>query len=89
MTGLTRTGKTFSNRNPGKINDLPDEINTNKIFVIRGMKVMIDHDLAELYGIETRRLKEQVRRNIDRFPEDLMFVFTNEEDIILRSQIAI
>ncbi len=59
------------------------------IYEIRGFKVMLDSDLANLYGVETRRLKEQVRRNIDRFPEDFMFILTNEEIKILRSQIAI
>ena len=49
---------------------------------------MIDRDLAELYGVETKRLKEQVRRNISRFPEDFMFVITNQEVRNLRSQIA-
>jgi hypothetical protein len=49
---------------------------------------MLDSDLANLYGVETKRLKESVRRNIDRFPEDFMFVLTNEEVKILRSQIA-
>lgn len=43
----------------------------NKIYFIRGKKVMLDRDLAELYGVETRRLNEQVKRNIDRFPADL------------------
>jgi len=50
---------------------------TSKIFMIRGLKAMIDRDLAELYGVSTKRLKEQVRRNISRFPEDFMFVLTN------------
>lgn len=59
------------------------------IYEIRGINVMLDSDLANLYGVETRRLKEQVRRNIDRFPEDFMFLLTNEEVKILRSQIAI
>jgi hypothetical protein len=58
------------------------------IYNIRGMKVMIDSDLANLYGVETKRLKESVRRNPERFPEDFMFVLTNEEVRILRSQIA-
>lgn len=53
------------------MNKLPNEID-NRIYEIRGLKVMFDYDLAELYGIETRRLKEQVRRNIERFPEDFM-----------------
>ena len=60
----------------------------NKIFVIRGLKVMLDKDLAGLYGVETKRLKEQVRRNIQRFPEDFMFELTKEELQNLRSQIA-
>ena len=56
--------------------------------MIRGLKVMIDHDLAELYGVDTKRLKEQVRRNISRFPKDFMFVLTNQEVRNLRTQIA-
>lgn len=60
----------------------------NKIFEIRGKQVMLDADLAELYGIETRRLKEQVRRNIERFPDDFMFELTKGEYNALRSQIA-
>ena len=52
---------------------------TSKIYLIRGMKVMLDRDLAELYGVETKRLKEQVRRNIERFPEDFMFELTKDE----------
>lgn len=51
----------------------------NKIYEIRGIKVMLDFDLAELYGIENRRLKEQVRRNRERFPEDFMFELTKRE----------
>lgn len=58
----------------------------NLIHVIRGQQVMIDSDLARLYGVETKRLKEQVRRNINRFPEDFMFELTKEE--CSRSQIA-
>ena len=49
---------------------------------------MLDRDLAELYGVATKRLKEQVRRNISRFPEDFMFVLTNQEVRSLRSQLA-
>jgi len=67
---------------------IPVEKITNKIYVIRGFKVMLDRDLAELYGVETKRLKEQVRRNISRFPEDFMFVITNQELRNLRPQIA-
>lgn len=49
------------------------------IRVIRGQQVMLDRDLAVLYGVETRRLNEQVKRNIERFPEDFMFQLTKEE----------
>ncbi len=59
-----------------------------KILLIRGQKVMLDADLAELYGVETRRLNEQVRRNIERFPDDFMFQITAEEYESLRSQFA-
>lgn len=58
---------------------LPDEVVISKIYEIRGQKVMIDRDLAELYGVATRRLKEQVRRNKDRFPADFMFEMNDEE----------
>jgi hypothetical protein len=60
----------------------------NKIFVIRGMRVMLDVDLAELYGIETKRLNEAVKRNSDRFPPDFAFRLEKQEVINLRSQIA-
>ena len=60
----------------------------NLIYEIRGQRVMLDRDLAELYGVETRRLNEQVKRNIERFPEDFMFQLTKGEFEILRSQIA-
>ncbi len=60
-----------------------------KIFTIRGYKVMLDFDLAELYGVETRVLKQAVRRNIDRFPNDFMFELTKEELENWRSQIVI
>ena len=56
------------------------------IKIIRGQQVMLDRDLATLYGVETKRLNEQVKRNIKRFPEDFMFQLTKEE--CLRSQIA-
>ena len=52
---------------------IPDELVMNKIYIIRGQKVMLDEDLAELYQVETKRLNEQVSRNIDRFPDDFMF----------------
>ena len=52
---------------------IPAEIIEKRIFIIRGKKVMLDKDLAELYGVETRDLNKAVKRNIDRFPEDFMF----------------
>ena len=58
---------------------IPDEIITNKIYLIRGQKVMLDRDLAQLYGVETKQLKRQVRRNIERFPIDFMFQLNIEE----------
>jgi phage regulator Rha-like protein len=67
---------------------IPDEVIMNKIYYIRGQKVMIDSDLAELYGVETKRLKEQVKRNIERFPERYMFELTKEEAEVSRSQNA-
>lgn len=60
----------------------------SKIFEIRGVKVMLDFDLAELYEVETKRLKEAVRRNLDRFPQDFMFELTIEEYSSLRTQFA-
>lgn len=60
----------------------------NKIYEIRGQRVMLDFDLAQMYGVETKRLNEQVKRNIERFPEDFMFQLTKGEFEILRSQIA-
>ena len=65
---------------------VPDEIITNKIYLIRNQKVMIDRDLAALYQVETKQLKRQVRRNIERFPEDFMFELTKQEYDNLRSQ---
>ena len=65
---------------------IPDEIITSKIFLIRDQKVMVDTDLAELYGVETKYLKRQVKRNTDRFPEDFMFELTKEEFANWRSQ---
>ena len=52
---------------------VPQVIIQNKIYLIRGKKIMIDHDLANLYGVETAQLKRQVKRNIERFPDDFMF----------------
>jgi len=67
---------------------ISDDIVVNKIYFIRNQKVMIDRDLAELYGLETKRLKEAVRRNLSRFPDDFMFELSKEEFNNWRSQIA-
>ena len=64
------------------------QIIQNKIYEIRGQRVMLDYDLAELYETETKRLKEAVRRNIDRFPPDFMFELSKDEFDFLRTQIA-
>ena len=58
------------------------------IFILRGRKVILDSDLADLYGVPVKRLSEQVKRNIERFPDDFAFVLTKEENEALRSQIA-
>ncbi len=60
----------------------------NKIYAIRGEKMMLDRDLAEMYGVETKQLKRQVKRNMDRFPKDFMFELTEKEFENLRSQIG-
>ncbi|MFG1486539.1 ORF6N domain-containing protein [Halobacteriovorax sp. RZ-1] len=60
----------------------------NKIYHIRGTQVMLDSDLAELYGVETRVLNQSVRRNLKRFPDDFMFQLTREEYEVLKSQIV-
>ncbi|WP_462220667.1 ORF6N domain-containing protein [Ferruginibacter sp.] len=60
----------------------------DKIHLVRGLKVMIDKDIAELYGVETKRLKEQVNRNINRFPSHYMIELTKDEYESLRSQNA-
>lgn len=65
---------------------IPDEVVWNKIYFIRDQKVMLDRDLAELYGVETKVLKQAVRRNITRFPEDFMFEMSREELEDWRSQ---
>ncbi len=68
--------------------NVPIEIITNKIYFIRNIKVMLDRDLAGLYGVETKALKQAVKRNIVRFPEDFMFELTKHEFDHLRSQIV-
>lgn len=67
---------------------IPVEVIAHKIYLVRGQKVMLDSDLAELYGVQTKRLNEQVRRNIERFPEDFMFRLTTGEYANLKSQSA-
>ncbi len=58
---------------------IPDEVVISKILVLRGKRVMVDKDIAELYGVTTKRLNEQVKRNRKRFPDDFMFQLTQEE----------
>ncbi len=67
---------------------LSDELVVNKIYFIRGQKVMLDRDLASLYGVETKRLNEAVKRNIKRFPFDFMFQLNEKEFLNLKSQFA-
>ncbi|RJQ13807.1 MAG: ORF6N domain-containing protein [Nitrospiraceae bacterium] len=67
---------------------IPVETIQQKIFLIRGQKVMLDKDLAELYGVETFNLNKAVKRNIDRFPQDFMFQLSKEEADSLRFQIG-
>ena len=67
---------------------VPLERIENKIYLIRGQKVILDFDLARLYQVPTKRLKEQVKRNKDRFPDDFMFQLTWNELVFLRSQFA-
>lgn len=69
-----------------KLVAIPDEIIMQKIYLLRGQKVMLDKDLAELYNVDTKQLKRAVRRNITRFPEDFMFELDNKEFNNLRSQ---
>ncbi|RTY66293.1 ORF6N domain-containing protein [Flavobacterium sp. GSP27] len=67
---------------------IPDDIISSKIYLIRDQKVMLDKDLSELYAVENKQLKRQVRRNIERFPEDFMFELNQLEFDNLRSQIG-
>ncbi|MBU1863885.1 MAG: ORF6N domain-containing protein [Candidatus Omnitrophica bacterium] len=76
-------------RGSGKNPVIPDEIIERKIYLIRGKKVMLDKDLAQLYGVTTGRLNEQVKRNRKRFPQDFMYQLTWKEVISSRSQFAI
>jgi len=74
--------------NKNSISIIPEHIQS-KIYIIRGEKVMLDRDLAQLYGVKTMRLNEQVRRNIKRFPTDFMFQLNEDEFQNWISQIAI
>lgn len=67
---------------------IADEAIINKIYMIRGKKVMLDKDLSEMYGVETKALNQAVKRNIERFPKDFMFVLNQKEFQHLRSQIV-
>jgi hypothetical protein len=67
---------------------IPEEVLMNKIYLISGTKVMLDSDLAELYQVGTKRLNEQVKRNLGRFPEDFMFQLSKEQWENLKSQNA-
>ena len=69
-------------------NQIIEGVLISKIYILRGQKVMIDEDLAELYEIETKRLNEQVKRNKERFPHDFMFELTKEEFENLKSHNA-
>ncbi len=60
----------------------------HRIYVIRHQKIMLDQDLADMYGVETKQLKRQVKRNMDRFPRDFMFELSKKEFESLRSQIG-
>jgi len=68
--------------------EMPYELVINKIYLVRGQKIMLDKDLAELYGVETKVLKQSVKRNLKRFPADFMFELSKPEFEILRSQIV-
>ena len=69
--------------------DVPVQFIEHRIYLIRGHKVMIDVDLAELYGVPTRELNQRVQRNLKRFPKDFMFQLTKEEAKALRSQFVL
>ena len=69
-------------------NLLPTARIERSIYLLRDQKVVLDHELADLYGVPTKALKQAVRRNLDRFPSDFMFELTKEEFADLRSQIV-
>ena len=76
-------------KSPKTTHIIPVEQLARQIYLVRGLRVMLDSDLAELYGVPTGRLNEQVKRNIKRFPEDFMLQLTQDEYDALRSQIAL
>ena len=78
----------FRNYNKNKTTLVAIEAIASRIVVLRGQRVMLDADLAALYGVTTKRLNEQVRRNLERFPSDFMFQLINQEVAILKSQFA-
>lgn len=71
------------------VENVPIEAIKDRIYMIRGQRVMLDRDLSELYDVTTGRLNETVKRNIERFPEDFMFRLDKDEWMRLKSQIAI
>jgi hypothetical protein len=77
-----------SNKTAGPLEVITTPVVEKRIFVVRGRQVMLDEDLAELYGETTKRLIQQVKRNLKRFPEDFMFQLNKAEVGALRSQIA-
>jgi hypothetical protein len=80
-------GRTVGKKVSGELMVTSDQIQ-NMVRVVRGQRVMLDSDLAQLYGVTTKRLNEQVARNRNRFPDDFAYQFTQQEVAILRSQIA-
>jgi len=86
---LSEGGLRMARNGKSDTKNLTIEQIAERILLIRCKKVMLDADLAEFYGVETRRLNEQVKRNIRRFPLDFCFQLTREEYAILRSQFAI
>jgi hypothetical protein len=86
VTSSFTAGEVFLNRSAGVI---PGERIDSRIYLIRGQKVLLDSDLAELYGVETRTLNQAVRRNKERFPDDFILQLTKEEMESLRSQSVI
>jgi hypothetical protein len=75
-------------KSPAENLPVPVDLVTRRIYVIRGQRVMLDSDLADLYQVPTKALNQAVRRNTDRFPQDFMFQLTEEEAAVLRSQIV-